>query len=93
MTVSKSHGILEKLKYTVVTRLWSKSGINKPTVQVKHAGIMPKKLKKKSKVVKKSFIHYSGDVSQSIKINIYATTSGKEPFSEWLDLLDRSVRG
>jgi hypothetical protein len=32
-------------------------------------------------------------VAQLFKINIYATKSGKEPFNDWFDSLDGSVRG
>ena len=32
-------------------------------------------------------------MSQPIKIHIYATTLGNEPFNDWLDSLDGSVRG
>ena len=40
-----------------------------------------------------SSLHYSRDASQSIKIHIYATILGDEPFNDWLDSLDGSVRG
>lgn len=54
---------------------------------------MTKKQKKKRKLAKKVVLHYNVGVSQPIRIHIYATTSGKEPFNEWLDSLDNSVRG
>jgi putative addiction module killer protein len=54
---------------------------------------MTKKQKRKLKLAKKLILHYSGVVSQPIKINFYATTSGKEPFYDWLNSLDGSVRG
>lgn len=54
---------------------------------------MIKKQKQKRRLAKKTLLHYSGEVSHPIKIHIYATTSGKEPFNDWLDSLDGSVRG
>lgn len=39
------------------------------------------------------FLHYSGDWSQSMRVIIYVTVTGQEPFQDWLDSLDRSARG
>lgn len=51
------------------------------------------KNRRKTILAQKSILHYSGDMSQPIRIHIYATTSGKEPFNDWLDSLDGSIRG
>ncbi len=54
---------------------------------------MTRQQHRKQKLAINEPLHYSGLVSRLITINIYATTSGKEPFSDWLDSLDGSVRG
>lgn len=54
---------------------------------------MTRQQQRKQKLAINESLHYSGLVSRLIAINIYATTSGKEPFSDWLDSLDGSVRG
>lgn len=38
-------------------------------------------------------MRYSGDLKSAVEILVYETSGGREPFNDWLDSLDRSVRG